>query len=161
MGSRGMARCVKMKHRRLGPTRCLRSFQWRRGWTASYRLIWRSDRRTDLGLPLSFPTLPLLSLSSFSVFFSSYSLPFSNCIPHFPIAVIILLCCNYHLHDVISCDSIQLRTFSMMSQGDSHVMFCRSSICTENHWARISLRWEFISARRWTAVWSGWVAIVS
>ena len=44
MGSRGMARCVKMKQRRLGPTRCLRSFQWRRGWTASYWLIWRGGR---------------------------------------------------------------------------------------------------------------------
>jgi len=41
MGSRGMARWVKMKHLRFGPTRCFKSFQWRRGWTASYWLIWK------------------------------------------------------------------------------------------------------------------------
>ena len=129
MGSRGMARCVKMKHRRLGPTRCLRSFQWRRGWTASYRLIWRSGRKNWYQPPSLLPYFSLLFPMPFlpyspsplspllPSFFSSYSLPFPHSIPHFSIVVmqLHLLWCNYHLHNVTSCDSIQLRTFSMMS----------------------------------------------
>ena len=77
MGSRGMARCVKMKQRRLGPTRCLRSFQWRSGWTASYWLIWRKkplSLLTSSFLP-SYASPPLLSLPSFPLFLPPTLLP--------------------------------------------------------------------------------------
>ena len=38
-GSRGMLLCVKIKHRRYGPTRRFKSVQFLIGWTASYSEI--------------------------------------------------------------------------------------------------------------------------